>query len=502
MSDPDVVVVGSGPNGLAAAVTCARAGLSVTVLEAQDAIGGGARTAELTLPGFHHDVCSAVHPAALASPFLRAFGIRERIAWRIPEVSYAHAMPDGPAVLAWRDLDRTVAELGAPALGGGPADAASWRRVLGPLSDRVDAVTRVAFDTLLRVPAHPVDELRLGLRALAQTPSDRGTPSQPLALRGTRARALFAGVAAHVAGRRPSLAATAAGLVLAAQGHGAGWGVPVGGSQAIADALTRDLVAHGGRTVTGHPVRAAADLPRARAVLFDTSPRVLADVLGDRLPTGYRRALVRHRYGPGAAKLDLALDGPVPWRDPRLALAPTVHIGGTAEAIAAAEDATARAPWFAPPPEHPYLLVVQPGVVDDTRAPAGAQTLWAYLHVPAGSPLDPTEPILRRLEAYAPGLRDRVLGAHARSAAELARTNPNDVGGDISGGAVTMWRMLARPVLSPRPWATPVPGVYLCSAATPPGPAVHGMSGWLAARLALRDRFGVVALPDLGPDIP
>lgn len=477
----DATVVGAGPNGLSAAVTLARAGLRVRVLERNATIGGGARSAELTLPGFVHDVCSAVHPAALASPFFRAWGLTDRVPFVVPDASYGHPLDGAPAAIAYRDLDRTADALGV--------DAGAWRGLLGPLVERIERVTDFTGSTLLRVPPHPFTAFAYGLRAL-----DQGTSGWNGRFRGAAAPALFTGVAAHANVPLPSLGGAGAGLLLAAHGHAAGWGLPIGGTQRIADALAADLRAHGGEIATGVDVGSPADLEPSTVTLLDTSAAFLDRFAGDRLPAGYRRALRSQRRGAGVAKLDLALSAPVPWADPALAAAPTVHVGGTRAEIVASELAVARGRVA----DEPYVLVVQPTVADPTRAPAGRHVLWAYLHVPNGSPVDPTERILRQVERFAPGFRDTVLAAVPRTAPDVERDDPNDLGGDISGGAATIAQLVRRPILSPEPWRTPVAGLYLCSSSTVPGPAVHGMNGWFAARTALRDRFGIHAhLADL-----
>ena len=477
----DVTVVGSGPNGLVAAVIAARAGLSVRVLEAGSTIGGGIRTAELTLPGFRHDVCSAVHPAALASPVFKKLGLLDRIEWIVPELSYAHPLEGGRAGLAWRDLDRTADGLGV--------DGEAWRRLLAPLLARWRGVVDFTGSQLLRVPRDPIAAVQYGLRALEQ-----GTGLWNTRFRGEVAPALFAGSVAHAAGGMPTLASAGAGLLLAMHAHGAGWGFPVGGSQVIADALADELRGRGGEIVTDARVTSLDEVRDSRVVLLDTSPELLftAD-----LPSGYERALRRYRYGSGVAKVDFALDGPVPWTNPEVGLAPTVHLGGTRAEIAAAENAVARgyqpgaAGGGSGVPRHPHVLVTQPSIADPTRAPAGKQVLWAYTHVPAGSTLDATELITAEVERFAPGFRDVVLASAASSATDLAAYNPNYVGGDIYTGDLTLWQLLKRPVVSTKPWRTPVDGVYLCSSATPPGPSVHGLNGWWAAKLALRERFGI-----------
>jgi phytoene dehydrogenase-like protein len=483
---PRATIVGSGPNGLAAAVAMARAGLEVRVVEAADSIGGGTRTAELTLPGFLHDVGSAVHPAALSSPFFRAFGLRDRIAWVIPETSYAQPLDGGRAAIAWRDLDRTAGGLGA--------DGGRWRSLVEPLTRRLDDLVEFTGNQLLRVPRHPVTALRFGTRALRLGARLGGS-----ALRTEEAAALLAGVLAHANTPLPSIGGAASGLFLAAHGHTRdGWAFPRGGAQSIADALVADLEAHGGRIETGMRV---VDLRRldwgdaaaGDVVLLDASPRLAAT--HPATPASYARAIGRYRYGPAAAKVDFALDGPVPWTHPEVAGSPTVHLGATAAEVAHSENEVARGRVS----DRPYVLTVQPAVLDDTRAPAGRAVLWAYIHVPANSPLDPTELVTRQVERFAPGFRERILASHAMSAAEREAFNPSDIGGDILGGAFTLAQAIRRPVVSRTPWRTPMRGVYLASAATPPGPGVTGMAGWHAARTALRDAGTRVELSDLFP---
>jgi phytoene dehydrogenase-like protein len=467
-------VVGSGPNGLSAAVALARAGYEVRVLEASSTVGGGTRTAALTLPGFRHDVGSAVHPAALSSPFLRAFGIHERVGWIHPLASYAQPLDGGRAAIAWRDIERTADALGP--------DGRAWRAVLRPLSRHLGEVVDFAGSQLLRWPRHPITTLRFGLRTL-----QLGTRLGRRTFTGEEANALMAGVLAHANTPLPSLGSAASGLFLAAHAHAAdGWAFPRGGAQAIADALADDLRAHGGSLQTGARVSSLEDLdwgdPDAGdLLLLDTTPRLL--LTHPELPARYARAIRRYRYGPAAAKVDFALSGPVPWAHPDVALAPTVHLGGTREEIEASENAVARGTMT----DRPYVLAVQPTVLDGTRAPEGRHVLWAYIHVPAASTLDPTELVVRQVERFAPGFRHVILASHAMTAAQRAEFNPADVGGDILGGAFTFAQAFRRPVVSPTPWRTPLRGVYLASAATPPGPGVTGMPGWLAARQALRD---------------
>lgn len=480
-------VVGSGPNGLAAAVSLARVGYDVRVLEASDSIGGGVRTLELTLPGFRHDVCSAIHPAALSSPFFRAFGLRERIEWIVPDVSYAQPLDGGRAAIAWRDLDRTIDALGR--------DGRRWRALVRPLSSHLDSLIDFTGSTLLRLPRHPITTARYGIRALQQ-----GTRLGHRTFTTDEADALYAGVAAHANARLPSVGAAASGLFLAAHGHvGDGWAYPRGGAQSIADALVADLTAHGGVVETGVHVESlanvdAGDPDRGDLLILDTSPRLL--LTHPDIPASYARRIRRFRYGAAAAKVDFALDGPIPWENAGVATAPTVHLGGTRAEVEASENAVAAGRVS----DRPFVLAAQPSALDDSRAPEGKAVLWTYIHVPAGSTRDATELVTRQVERFAPGFRDRILATHSMTAADRARFNPSDIGGDILGGAFTFRQAFARPVVSRTPWRTPIRGVYLASASTPPGPGVTGMPGWHAARQALTDFTGVpVALEDVFP---
>lgn len=479
----DVAVVGSGPNGLAAAVTMARAGLSVQIFEAADSVGGGTRTKELTLPGFRHDVCAAVHPMALASPFFQAFELERRIELLVPEISYGHPLDGGRAGVAYRDLDRTVEGLGV--------DGRAWRAMMEPLLHRLAGVIDFTQNTLMRIPRDPLAVMHYGMRTLLQ-----GTPAWNVGFKADIAPAMLTGVGAHAIGRLPSLATSGAGLLLGVLAHAQGWPVPRGGSQAIADALLADLLAHGGSIELSHRVSSVSELQAAtgaRAVICDTTPQALAVMAGDQLPAKYVRQMKSFKYGAGVCKVDFALSAPVPWTAPELRRAPTLHLGGSRQAIAHAENQVLSGRH----PESPYVLAVQPGVIDDSRAPAGRHTFWAYTHVPAGSTRNCTESIINTVERSAPGFRDTILASSVQTAQELGAYNPNYIGGDISSGAVTVMQLLKRPVVSPDPWRTPATGVYLASASTPPGPAVHGMAGWLAAKSALRNTFNLPA-PQLG----
>lgn len=474
----DAVVVGAGPNGLAAAVTLARAGLSVTLIEGDSQIGGGSASAELTLPGVVHDVCSAVHPMALASEFFRRFELQRRIELLVPEISYAHALGGSRAAIAYRDLERTAASLAS--------DGVAWRRLFAPLvADGGTALAETIGSPLMPVPRHPVTFARLGMRALAQ-----GSRLWNLAFETEEAAALLTGVFSHTIQRMPSLGSAAPGLTLAAFAHAGGWPIARGGSGAIVAAMAADLVAHGGRIETGTWVRSLSELPPARATLLDVTPRAFLQLAGSRVsaPNRYRR----FRYGNAAAKADFVLSEPVPWRNAELRSAVTVHVGGSRKELAAAEAAVAAGRHA----RHPFVLTAQPTLLDPDRAP-GRHVLWAYTHVPAGSIEDPTEAIARRIEEFAPGFRDTIVAGVGRSAQQQEELNPNDVAGDIASGAVNAAQLIARPTLGPRPWQTPVRGVYLCSASTYPGPGVHGLAGWNAARLALHTEFGIEREPDL-----
>lgn len=470
MTDVDAVVVGAGPNGLVAAVALAEAGWKVVVFEAADAPGGGLRTEELTLPGFRHDIGATVLPLAAASPAFRSLGLeREGLELAHPPVPLGHALAPGHSVLLHRSASETAAGLGR--------DGRRWERVLGGLGERWQGLVGSVLDPTALPPNAPRELIEFGFHGLWPA-----TLSMRTAFREEPTRALFAGLAAHAILPLGSLLTSGIAVFMAGLAHGVGWPVAVGGSQAVADALVARLRSLGGEVRTGHRVRSLAELPSARAVLLDLTPRQVLAIAGETLPSGYARRLARWRYGPGVFKVDWALDGPIPWRDPELAGAGTVHIGGSSAATVASERAVARGTMS----DEPFVLLVQASVADATRAPEGKQTVWAYCHVPHGSPRDETETIEARIEQFASGFRERILGRHTMSPAALEAWDANLVGGDIGGGMAD-WRQLAsRPRLSLTPWATPLPNLFLCSSSTLPAGGAHGMGGWNAAKTVLK----------------
>jgi phytoene dehydrogenase-like protein len=466
----DAIVVGSGPNGLAAAITIAKAGHSVLLMEQKETLGGGTRTAEITLPGFKHDICSAIHPMAAASPFFRTLDLsRHGLEWVYPPASIAHPLDDGTAILLERSVETTAENL--------DVDSKAYRKLMRPLVSDWD---KLASDLLgpLRFPHHPLALSRFGPRAVR---SVRGLAES--SFKGDRARALFAGLGAHSILPLEHTSSAAVALVLGILGHKVGWPVAKGGSQKIADALADCLISHGGEIITGIRVESLDDLPQARAVLMDLTPRRLLRVAGSELSPGYRQILERHPYGPGVFKIDWALNRPIPWKAAKCARAATIHVGGTMEEIAASESAV----WNGKHPERPFVLLAQQSLFDSTRAPTGKHTAWGYCHVPNGSKFDMTERIEFQIERFAPGFGKLVLARKVMLPAELEDYNPNYSGGDIAGGIQSFWRVFARPAMGRKEYSIPIKGLYMCSSSTPPGAGVHGMCGYHAARRALRE---------------
>jgi len=466
----DAIVIGSGPNGLSAAITIAEAGRSVLLVEGDEIIGGGARSAELTLPGFIHDVCSSVHPWAVWSPFFRTLPLaRYGLEFVHPGAPLAHPLDDGSAVILDRSVEVTAQNLGE--------DRARYLELMVPLTKswpKLESTVQKPFG----IPPHPFAAARFGLTVLRS--AARVAKHD---FRGERARALFAGLAAHAVLPLERVPSALFGFVLGIVAHTDGWPFARGGSQNIANALAQHLASFGGEILTNNSVDSIEQLPRARAMLFDVTPRQLLKIAGSRLPAGFRGKLERYRYGPGVCKLDWALDGPIPWKAAECARAGTVHVGGSFDEIAASE----RDCWEGKHSARPFVLLAQSTLFDPTRAPAGKHTAWGYCHVPNGSTMDMTDVIEKQIERFAPGFRKRVLKRSVRVAASLESYNPNLIGGDIGGGAADLEQFLLRPTR--RFYRTPAKGIYLCSSSTPPGPGVHGLCGNLAARAALKDLF-------------
>lgn len=474
----DSVVVGAGPNGLGAAIVMARAGLSVLLLEANETIGGGARTAELTLPGYLHDSCSAIHPMAMVSPLFRTIPLKELgVDWIDSPLALAHPLDDGSAAVLELSLDRTAEQLGE--------DGQRYRSLIEPLARNAAALFPEILRPVAHFPRHPILLARLALNGLrsARAIADRFS--------GDRARALFAGCAAHAFLPLERMGSASFGLALAVAGHATGWPCARGGSGMIAEALASYFRSLGGVIETGRRVVSMRDVPEsARAVLFDVTPRQLAGIASHHLPEHYLQKLRSFAYGPGVFKVDYALDGPIPWRAEACRRSATVHVGGRLEEIAQHE----RAVWQGRNSGAPFVLVAQQSLFDDTRAPEGKHTGWAYCHVPNGSTEDMTDAIERQIERFAPGFRDLILARRTMNTAQYQEHDANFVGGDIAGGANTLSQFLLRPfpTLHPfDPYSTPDERLYLCSSSTPPGGGVHGMCGYWAARSALRRVFGI-----------
>jgi phytoene dehydrogenase-like protein len=471
--DYDAIVVGSGPNGLAAAITIQQAGLSVLLAEAKEVIGGGLRSAELTLPGFVHDICSAIHPLAAGSPFFKTLPLKQHgLEFIYPAIAAAHPFDNGTAAALYKELQQTAQGLGK--------DEQSYLKLMKPL---VKDWPGLAVDVLgpLRFPKHPLNMARFGLKAL--------TSATQLAkrFRTKEARGLWAGMAAHSIQPLSNVATSAIGLVLMIAGHSGGWPVAKGGSSAIANALASYFVSLGGTIETNFYVRSLSQLPSSHAVLFDVTPKQLLQIAGYNFSLLYKWQLNRYRYGMGVFKIDWALDEPIPFTAPECRQAGTIHLGNTLEEIAACEQLTSKGKH----PEKPFVLLAQQSLFDASRAPEGKHTAWAYCHVPNGSEVDMTERIEKQVERFAPGFRDRIIGRHIMNTAQIETYNPNYIGGDINGGIIDIGQLFTRPALRLSPYKTSAKGIYICSSSTPPGGGVHGMGGYYAAKKALKDVFNV-----------
>lgn len=469
--DFDAVVVGSGPNGLAAAITLQRAGLSVLIVEAKDSIGGGLRAAEITLPGYVHDICAAIHPMAVSSPFFTSIPLHEHgLEFIMPQYAAAHPFVDGDAAILQHSLEATAESLGK--------DSSSYLKVIKPLAEQFEALMQDILGPLT-IPRHPVLLASFGLNALK--------PAHILAnkFHTKEARGLWGGMVAHSILPLTKIATSAIGLVLLSAGHTKGWPIPKGGSGSIAKALASYFTSLGGKIKTDFYVRSLDQLPSSHTVLFDLTPRQLLEIAGHKFSDLYKTQLKRYRYGMGVFKVDWALDSPIPFTSSACRQAGTVHIGNTFEEIAASEHDT----WNGKHAAQPFVLLAQPSIFDSSRAPEGKHTAWGYCHVPHGSTVDMTDAIEKQIERFAPGFRDRILSRNRMNTAQLENYNSNYIGGDINGGAVTIGQLFTRPALRFSPYRTSAKGLYICSSSTPPGPGVHGMNGYHAARRALKDIF-------------
>lgn len=468
----DAVVVGSGPNGLAAAITLAQAGKSVKVYEAKSTIGGGMRTKELTLPGYLHDICSAIHPLGAGSPFFQSLPLHKYgLKWIYPEYALAHPLDDGSAVILQKSIQATAQSL--------EEDGQAYQQLIKTF---VENWPKMATDLLgpLSIPKHPLLMAKFGFHAMQ--------PAQMLAKRtfkGEKGQALFAGLAAHSIMPLNKPLTSAIGLVLGVLGHAVGWPLPEGGSQQIAESLGNYLKSLGGEIVTGKTIQSLEKLPSYHAALLDITPKQFLEIAGKQLPEWYKDKLRNYRYGPGVFKLDIALDGPVPWKNEECMKAGTVHLGGTMNEIAESEEAM----WSGKHHPKPYVLIAQQSLVDTTRSPEDKHTLWAYCHVPSGSTEDRTDAIISQIERFAPGFRNRILKIHKMNTADFQSYNPNYIGGDINGGIQNFRQLFTRPTARIVPYSTPLKGIYLCSSSTPPGGGVHGMCGYHAAQAALKSCF-------------
>ncbi|OQP57221.1 FAD-dependent oxidoreductase [Niastella vici] len=474
MSKYDAIVVGAGPNGLSAAITLQQAGVSVLLLEGKETIGGGLRTAEITLPGFLHDVCSAIHPMAVASPFFNSLPLQEYgLEFIVPDIAAAHPFDDGTAAVLKRSFRETAQLLGA--------DEGSYTRLIAPLLQHWPLI---APDLLgpLHFPKHPLEMAQFGVHALTSASYLSGR------FHTEKAKALWAGMAGHAIQSLSNAATSAIGLVLIAVAHVKGWPIPKGGSVSIANALANHFISLGGTIETNAWVHSLKQLPTAKVVLFDVTPRQLLQIAGDRFSSFYTRQLQRYQYGMGVFKLDWALREPIPFMAPECRQAGTVHIGNTMAEIAASEQLSAKGIH----PEKPFVLLAQPSVFDVTRAPQGKHTAWAYCHVPHGSMVDMTAAIENQVERFAPGFKELILARHTMNTAQLEAYNPNYIGGDINGGIINLRQLYTRPAIRWSPYTTPAKGIYICSSSTPPGGGVHGMCGYHAACKALKDEFSII----------
>lgn len=471
MTDYDAIIIGSGPNGLAAAITLAQNRQKVLVLEAKDTIGGGTRTAEITLPGFQHDICSAIHPLGIASPFFRHLPLTDfGLEWIYPPAALAHPLDDGRTAILSRSIEESAASMGV--------DGSAYKNLMTPLVDSWQEILGDILGPFPLIPRHPLSLARFGLQAMR---SLRGLADSHF--EGETARGLFAGLAGHgmLPLEEPTTASIA--LVLGMLAHAVGWPIPKGGSQAISNTMAAYLKSLGGEIITDREVTSLDELPDTGTVLFDVTPRQILQICGDRLPAGYRRQLEKYRYGPGVCKVDYALSGAIPWKSAECSRAGTVHLGGTLKEISVSESAV----WRGEHPQKPLVLLAQQSLFDESRAPDGQHTAWAYCHVPNGSSTDASEHITAQIERFAPGFRDLILAKHVYTASQMQAYNPNYVGGDINGG-VQDWRQLfTRPTARWSPYTTPVQGLYICSSSTPPGGGVHGMCGYQAAKSVLKE---------------
>jgi phytoene dehydrogenase-like protein len=474
MPEREVVIIGAGPNGLAAAIELARAGKSVSIYEAKETIGGGTRTQELTLPGFYHDVCSAIHPLGLGSPFfksipLEAFGV----SWIHPEISLAHPFDDGSAAIIQQSLDATMAHLDK-------YDAKAYSRLMKPFAEHWDELAEDILGPFPLPPKHPFLLARFGLPALLSAEGLAKT-----IFRSPRTQALFAGIAGHSCVSLDQVMTASFGMVLGILCHAVGWPIPKGGSQSIANAMGKYFESLGGEIFTSHPIERLEQLPSSRVILFDLTPRQVLKIAGEEFSPSYRKELERYRYGPGVFKMDFALSEAIPWTAEECRRAGTLHLGASFDEIKRSEKLI----WQNKHSEQPLVLVAQQSLFDSSRAPEGKHTGWAYCHVPHGSDVDMSEAILRQIERFAPDFRDTILASSKMNAVEMSLYNPNYVGGDINGGVQDIWQMFTRPVFRLLPYQTSKSTMYFCSSSTPPGGGVHGMSGYHAAKRVLHDHF-------------